>query len=160
MSPYSIDASTWWTALSSALVIGLLVGALPVGVAELIALAVGAIPSMPLRVSVLVVFTAGHVLGKVLWYWAGTLGSRITQRHLRGWIDRARELAARHPKIGLGVAASSALVSAPPFHLMAIAAGVVRTRPVPFFAVAFAGRLARFSVLAAFPPLLRYLYPG
>lgn len=158
MSPFSIDSSTWWTALTSAFLIGLLLGALPAGVAEAIALAVGAIPSRELRIAVLVLFTAGHVLGKFLWYLLGTLGSRVTQRHLRSWIDRARELAARYPKIGLSVTASSAVVSVPPFHLMAVAAGVVRTPALPFFAVAFAGRLVRFGILAAFPPLLRYLY--
>jgi membrane protein YqaA with SNARE-associated domain len=113
---------------------------------------------VPLRIAVLVLFTAGHVLGKALWYWLGTLGSRVTQRHLRDWIERARELAARYPGIGLGVTASSAFASVPPFHLMAVAAGVVRTPPVAFFAVAFAGRLLRFGLLAAFPSLLRYLY--
>lgn len=155
--PFMIDGRTWWTALGSAFAIGLLLGALPAGAAEAIALAVGVIPSIHLRIWVLVVFTTGHVAGKVLWYWLGTLGSRVKQPLLRTWIDRAHGLAARHPRVGLGVAATSALASLPPFHLMAVAAGIVRAPLVPFFAVAFAGRLVRFSVLAAFPSLLRYL---
>lgn len=156
--PLQIDTSTWWMALGSALAIGLLVGALPAGASEAIALVVGAIPSLRLRIGVLVIFTAGHVLGKVLWYWLGTLESQVTYRRLRVWTERARDLAERHPKVGLGVAATSSLLSIPPFHLMAVAAGIVHSPPVPFFAVAFGGRLTRFAALAAFPSLVRYLF--
>lgn len=155
--PLQIDTSTWWMALGSAFTIGLLVGTLPAGAAEALALVIGAIPSIQLRIGVLVIFTAGHVLGKALWYSLGTLESRLTYPRLRVWMERARQLAARHPKVGLGVTASSSFASIPPFHLMAVAAGIVHAPPVPFFAVAFAGRLARFAALAAFPSLVRYL---
>ena len=100
---------------------------------------------------------SGHVAGKMLWYALGRLGSRVTQPSLRRWIDRARAVAERHPRLGVGVVAASASVSLPPFHLMAIAAGIVRAPILPFFLVAFAGRLLRFGVLAAFPSLLRYV---
>lgn len=154
--PLQINTSTWWLAVASAFGIGLLLGALPVGAAEAVALTVGAIPSIELRTAVLVAFTAGHVLGKVLWYALGTLESRVRHARLRVWIERARELSARHPTVGLTVAATSSAVSVPPFHLMAIAAGMVRSPPLAFFGVAFAGRLLRFAVLAAFPSLVRY----
>lgn len=155
--PLQIDTSTWWLALGSAFLVGLLLGAIPAGAAEAVALAVAAIPSLYLRAGVLVTFTAGHVVGKVLWYWLGTLEGQVRYARLRAWIERARYLAARHPRVGLGVAATSAFASVPPFHLMAVAAGIVHSPPVPFFVVAFAGRLLRFAVLAAFPSLLRYL---
>ena len=157
--PLQIDTSTWWMAVGSAFAIGLLLGAIPAGAAEAVALVVGAIPSIHLRIGVLVAFTAGHVLGKVLWYWLGTLESQLTYTRLRVWIDRARDLAARHPTVGLSVAATSSFASIPPFHLMAVAAGIVHSPPVPFFAVAFAGRLVRFGGLAAFPSLVLYLFP-
>lgn len=155
--PLQIDTSTWWMALASAFAIGLFLGAIPAGAAEVVALAIGAIPSMHLRGAVLVTFTAGHVLGKVLWYWLGTLEKQVTYARLRTWIERARQVAAQHPTVGLTVAATSSAVSIPPFHLMAVAAGIVRSPPVPFFAVAFAGRLLRFAAIAAFPSLLRYV---
>jgi membrane protein YqaA with SNARE-associated domain len=155
--PLEIDVRTWWLALSSAFGAGFLLGALPVGAAEAVALAIGALPSIRVRIGVMVPFTAGHVLGKMLWFWLGTLGSRVTQRHLRAWIDRARLVAERHPRIGLGVAASSSIASIPPFHLTTVAAGLVHSPPAPFVVVAFLGRLVRFSVLAMFPPLVRYL---
>ena len=154
--PLGIDDRTWWTAVGSALAVGLLLGAIPAGATEAIALVAGALPA-PLRAAVIVALTAGHVAGKVLWYWFGTLGSRVTQPRLRAWVDRAQALADRHPTVGLGVTTMSAVFSIPPFHLMAVAAGLVRTPPLMFFAVAFAGRLVRFGALAAFPSLVQYL---
>ena len=109
--PFRIDTTSWWVAIGSAALIGFLLGALPAGAAEAIALAAGAIPSPRLRAAVLVAFTAGHVGGKMLWYALGRLGSRITQPSLRRWIDRAKTLTEQHPTLGLGVVATSASVS-------------------------------------------------
>lgn len=149
----------WAPALVSAFGAGVFSGAIPVTVAEATVLAAGAaMPSGPLTVAVLVVFTLGHVTGKGLWYWLGTLESRITHPRLRTWIDRARSVVSRHPRVGFGVAAASATVSVPPFHLLAIAAGMVRTPPVPLFCVAFIGRLIRFGAIAASSSLVRYLW--
>lgn len=154
----TVDTTTWWTAVLSAFWIGLLLGALPAGAAEAIALATAAIPSVHLRAWVLIVFTAGHILGKVLWYLLGRLGSRIKQPWLRKGVDSARALAKRHPNVGIGLAVSSSTLSLPPFHLMAVAAGIVQTPPLPFFVVAYLGRLLRFATIAAFPALLKYLF--
>lgn len=156
--PLQIDTSTWWLAIATAFGAGFIVGAFPAGAGEAIALAIGAIPSMHLRAWVLVVFTAGHLVGKALWYLLGTLESRLTWPRLRAWTERARDLAEKHPTVGLTVTASSAAASVPPFHLLAVAAGIVHSPPAPFFAVAFLGRLLRFTVLAAFPSVLRYLW--
>lgn len=154
--PLGIDDRTWWTAVGSALGIGLLLGAIPAGATEAVALVAGGLP-LPLRAAVIVALTAGHVAGKVLWYWFGTLGSRVTYPRVRAWVERAQALADRHPTVGLGVTTMSAVASVPPFHMMAVAAGLVRAAPVVFFAVAFAGRLVRFAALASFPSLVRYL---
>ena len=155
--PFQINAGSWWLAIGSAILIGFLLGALPAGAAEAIALAVGSIASPRLRAAVLVAFTAGHVGGKMLWYALGRLGSHVRQPALRRWIDRATTVTERHPTLGLGVVFTGAAISLPPFHLVAIAAGIVSARMAPFYVVAFAGRLLRFSVLAAFPALLRYV---
>lgn len=154
---WAINGSTWWTAVGSAFAIGLLLGAVPSGPTEAIALAAGALPP-DLSVAVIVALTAGHIGGKMVWYWLGTLEARVTWPRVRAWIDRARALAAGHPTIGLGVVAASAVASLPPFHLTAIAAGIVHSPPLRFFAVAFAGRLIRFGALALFPWVVRYLW--
>lgn len=155
--PLAIDTGTWWLAVATSFALGFLVGALPVGASEAVALGIGAIPSARLRAAVLVTFTAGHVLGKLPWYWLGTLGARITWTRLRGWVDRAHDVVAAYPTVGPAVTFSAAAVSLPPFHLTVIAAGIVRAALAPCLAAAFAGRLARFSLIAAFPPLVGYL---
>lgn len=134
--------------MGAALGAGFVSGAVTIALAEATALAAGAVPSTA-PIAVIVAFTVGHVAGKGLWYWAGTQERRITRPSIRRWIDRAHELAAQHPTMSLGVTFTSAAVSLPPFHLTAITAGIVRTPAVPFFAVAFVGRLLRFGVIAA-----------
>lgn len=151
--------SEWWIALGAAVGVGMLSGAVPIAAAEATALGAAAVPSPTLRMAVIVAFTAGHVLGKGLWYWLGTLERRVTRPSLRAWIDRAHTLAAQHPTLGLSVTFSSATISLPPFHLMAVTAGLVRTPVAPFFLVAFAGRLVRFSLIAASPAVLQWLWP-
>lgn len=137
----------WWIAVGAALGAGFVSGAVTIALAEATALAAGAAPSTT-RIAVIVAFTLGHVAGKGLWYWAGTQERRVTRASLRRWIDRAHELAAQHPTMSLGVTFTSAAVSLPPFHLTAITAGIVRTPVVPFFIVAFIGRLLRFGLIA------------
>lgn len=156
--PFTIDTTTWWLAIASAFVLGFLVGALPVGASEAVALTIGTIPAPPLRAIVLVTFTAGHVLGKVPWYWLGTAAARVTWPRGRAWIDRAHGVVASHPRIGATVTFSAAAISVPPFHLLVIAAGIVRAAPARLLIVAFAGRLLRLGAIAAFPPLVQYLF--
>lgn len=156
--PFAIDTTTWWIAVASSFALGFLVGALPVGASEAVVLGIGTIPSHRLRAAVLVTFTAGHVLGKLPWYWLGAASARVTWPRLRAWIDRAQGIVAAHPVVGPAVMASAAALSLPPFHLTVIAAGIVRAALAPSLAAAFAGRLARFSLIAAFPPLVGYLF--
>lgn len=135
-------------AVGAALGAGFISGAVTIALAEATALAAGAVPSTT-RIAVIVAFTVGHVAGKGLWYWAGTQERRITRPSLRRWIERAHAFAATHPTLNLGVTFTSAAISVPPFHVMAVTAGIVRTPAVPFFVVAFVGRLLRFGVIAA-----------
>ena len=138
--------------LLGALVVGVLTGLAPVAAAEVTALAMGAL-SVPTMVMMLAVFTLGHVGGKMLWFWVGTCESRISHPWLRRWLDRARTVAAAHPRVGVGVAMTSAVASVPPFQLMAIAAGMVGTRGPVFFTIAYAGRFIRFALIAGVPTL-------
>lgn len=151
------DFSSPWLALASALLIGFLLGAVPAGAAEAVALVAGTLQPPSLMAPVVLALSVGHVGGKALWYWLGTQGDRVTQPRIRAWIDRARQLANAYPRLGLGVVGSSALVSIPPFHLTAIAAGVVRYRFLPFLAVALLGRTARFAALASIPGVFSLL---
>lgn len=101
----------------------------------------------------------GQVAGKLTVF----LSVRGTLRRPPRWLARVvpDRLVARlvqrsqaHPcqlAILVGV---SALVSMPPLALVAPAAGTTTMRPPVFAAIGFAGRLARFSVLALVPALL------
>ena len=118
-------------------------------------MAIGVLEPPGLAVTLLVAFTLGHVAAKCPWYWAGTHAERVRwPRAVRG-VARARALIARHPSYGHGLLGVSAVTSVPPFHLAAIAAGIVRIPLPSFLGLCLAGRLVRFGALGALPSLFR-----
>ncbi len=153
------DFSSPEAALVSAFLLGGLMGAVPVGGAEVLILLIAGLEPKSIVVPLVVVMTAGHVLGKLLWYWAGTQHHRIRQPWLRRQVDAAERYVRARPRLGLGALTSSALVSVPPFHVTAIGAGVLRTPLVVFVLVAFGGRAVRFAVIAMVPRLVPFFVP-
>lgn len=139
--------------IAAAFLVGLTTGLFPFALAEATALAAGAIASPFARLGVLVAFSAGHVLGKMVWYTAGRAEQWIRNPRMRAHIEKAKVAAAEHPSASIGVIASSATLSLPPFHLLTLAAGIVKAPPLRFALVAFVGRLIRFGAIAAFPRL-------
>lgn len=146
--------STPGAALASAFVLGILLGAIPVGAAELFVLVLAAVRPSSLIVPLLLVMTFGHVLGKLVWYWVGTHEHRLRHPFLRRQIEQSKRFMRSYPQLGVTALASSALLSIPPFHLTAIGAGIVRAPMLLFFAVAFAGRLVRFGIVGLLPQLV------
>ena len=144
-------------AMLAAFGLGFLFGFVPAGAAEALALAAGAVNPAPFRIPIVLLLTLGHVLGKAVWYWVGTLGDRVTNPRVHRWVVRARELSERHERFGVGLMAMSAFASVPPFQLTIVALGVVRAPVLPTLGVAFVGRLARFGLIAAFPTTVREL---
>lgn len=142
------------TEVIAALIAGVTSGLLPIAFGEATALAAAAVPDLTLRAIVLVTFTTGHVAGKTLWYWLGTQEARVTHPGLRRRLDQARQVVNTHPTASFSVMLTSATISAPPFQLTAIAAGIVRAPVAMFLVTAFIGRLVRFSVIAAVPSLI------
>lgn len=143
-------------ALFAAFGLGLLFGAIPVGGSELLAIAAGAVTPRSMIVPLLLVLTAGHALGKLLWYWLGRFGSRIRHARVQAWIAEAHRFAEQHPRLEVGVLLMSAFASVPPFHLAVVGAGVVRVPVWTFLGTAFVGRLVRFGVVAGVPGVLGY----
>jgi membrane protein YqaA with SNARE-associated domain len=137
--------------LLAAFGLGLLFGAVPAGGSELLALAAGAVTPRAMVAPLVVALTVGHVLGKMLWYWIGTLGSRITHLTAQRWIAQAHVFNAKHPRLEVWVLLMSAVTSVPPFHLLAVASGVVRVPVGVFVGTAVAGRLVRFGLVAGVP---------
>lgn len=142
-------------AIASAALAGFAVGILPIGLAEVLAVAIGAVTPRWLALTMLIVFTASHVGSKWIWYVIGSLAERIRHPVALRMIARTREFLARNPAYGPSTLAAGALLSVPPFHLTAIAAGIIRLPVAQFLVICFAGRLLRFGVLAAAPTLWR-----
>lgn len=157
MNGYDLSSSA--LALLSAGMLGIASGALPTGLAEAAALGIGVVASPRLAVGMWLTFTLGHVAAKLPWYWLGAHADRVVQggRAAR-WIAKARALLAARPQYGMGLLFVSALLSVPPFHLSAIAAGLVQLRAMPFVGLCLLGRLLRFGALIGAPGLLRTLF--
>jgi membrane protein YqaA with SNARE-associated domain len=142
-------------AIATAIGLGFAVGIFPVGLAEAAAVAIGVLQPPSLAIALLVAFTIGHVAAKCPWYWAGTHAEKVRWGVAVRGVVRAREVIARHPNYGHGLLGVSAVTSVPPFHLAAIAAGLVRLPLPTFLALCLGGRLVRFGALGALPSLLR-----
>jgi membrane protein YqaA with SNARE-associated domain len=151
----TIDPQSPILALLTAFATGFAVGILPVGLAEVAAVAIGVVQPPKLALAMLVAFTVAHVAAKLPWYLLGMLADRSTHPRAQAFTARARDVVARYPGFGLGVLASSAVTSVPPFHLAAIASGIVRIPFMRFVIICLAGRAVRFGLLAAVPSLLR-----
>ncbi len=150
-----LDLGSTPLALGSAALAGFAVGIVPVGVAEVFAIAIGAVVPRSLAVAMLLCFTLAHVASKWVWYWVGTAAGRISHPLPRRMIDRTRVFLDARPGYGPATLAAGAVASLPPFHLTAIAAGILRMPLRQFLLICFAGRLLRFGLLASVPALAR-----
>lgn len=145
-------------ALWSAAAAGAATGILPIGLAEATALAIGLVSPRGLAFAMGFTFTLGHVAAKLPWYALGRHADRAAGRVGARYVTRAREMLAARPGYGVGVLGLSAVLSVPPFHLSAIAAGLIRVPFGAFVATCLGGRLLRFGVLVTAPQLLRPLF--
>lgn len=149
------DPASPLLAVATAFATGVALGILPVGLAEVAAVAIGLVQPPALALAMLAAFTLAHVAAKLPWYWLGQVADRARHPRAQRFVARARDLVARHPQYGAGLLAVSALTSVPPFHLSAIAAGLVHLPFGRFVLICLAGRTVRFGVLAAAPALVR-----
>ncbi len=155
----ALEPSSPVFAFWSAIATGFITGLLPIGLAEAAALAIGTVTPPSLAAALLGAFTFAHVAGKVGWYLLGTYADRVAERHSRthAFIQKARDVMAKHPGYGASVLAASAFASVPPFHLASIAAGIARIPFVWFILICLLGRLLRFALIGALPALARML---
>lgn len=142
-------------AIATAFAMGIALAILPVGLAEVAAAAIGLVRPPTLALEMLAAFTVAHVAAKLPWYALGRAADRARHPRARRFVEGARALLARHPRYGTGLLAVSALASVPPFHLAAIASGMVAIPVGRFVLICLAGRTVRFGILAASPALLR-----
>ena len=133
---------------------------IPMGPPEamVVALTVAATTSPEWAIAVAITAAAGQASGKLLVFLA-VRGKvlrrfRLLDRLLRNrLLTRIDSIDARHPRHLAAVVGVSALASVPPLVVVSPMAGSTAMRPQLFLASAFAGRLARFSLLAFVPSL-------
>jgi len=149
------DLSSPLLAVATAFTTGFALAILPVGLAEVAAVAIGMVRPPGLALAMLAAFTVAHVAAKVPWYFLGRAADRARTPRVQSFVTRARELVARYPRYGVGILALSAVTSIPPFHLAAIAAGIARIPLGRFVLVCLAGRIVRFGLLGMLPSMAR-----
>lgn len=154
----TLDVSSPVVAIGSAIALGFLTGAIPIGMAEATAVAIGLVTPAWLAAAMWAGFTLAHVAGKMPWYWVGSRADQLKTPWLVRYVHRAKGLLERHPRYGAGLLMFSATLSVPPFHLTSIAAGISHVPLARFTAICIAGRAVRFGLLVTAPGLLRHWF--
>lgn len=154
----TLDVSSPAVAIFSAIVLGFLTGAIPIGMAEATAVAIGFVTPPWLAVVMWACFTLAHVAAKLPWFWIGSRAEQLKTPWLVRHVQRAKSLLERHPSYGAGLLMFSATFSFPPFHFSAIAAGISHLPLARFAAICVLGRAIRFGILVTAPGLLRHLF--
>ena len=108
----------------------------------------------PLQSGILVVLaSAGQIVGKCILYWAGRGAIPIRSGRIAGALDAWRGRIERSSLNPLWLVFISSLSGIPPFYVITILAGTFRLRFSSFIAVGACGRLLHFGILAAVPQL-------
>lgn len=154
----TLDVSSPAVAIASAIALGFVTGAIPIGMAEATAVAIGLVTPVWLAAAMWACFTLAHVAAKLPWYWIGLRADRFKSPWIVSHVARAKALLERHPQYGAGLLMFSATLSLPPFHFSAIAAGVSQLPVARFTAICVVGRALRFGILVTAPGLLRHWF--
>ncbi|MDE0358163.1 MAG: VTT domain-containing protein [Gammaproteobacteria bacterium] len=134
--------------LSSAFAASVASGLVPFVNAEVVvAAAAVAVPGSQVWL-VVTVCSLGQMIAKAALYaLARWLPQKLPARATRH-LERASEKTRRLEQAGWTLILISAFVGLPPFYVISLAAGIVRTNFAAFLTLGFAGRWARFAILA------------
>lgn len=121
------------------------------------ALAVAASDSDLSFVLVATAAAAGQIIGKIVWYYAGssstslpTIRKKLDDPRWRANLEKWRLRTHGRPWTTAGLLFVSAFVGLPPYAVVAVLAGVLKV-PMPIFVtVGFVGRFLRFWVVLEF----------
>ncbi len=103
---------------------------------------------------------SGQMVGKLAVFHIAGRSARKSSRllaklHAEALISRVTDHTKRHPRHLAGLVVTSALVGLPPLTLVSPLAGAAAMQGKAFFTYGFTGRLARFSLLAIVPLVMR-----
>lgn len=105
-------------------------------------------------IALVLVATAGQMLGKGVVYWVGRGSGQLPTGRVREARDRWCALATRRPWSPLAFVLLSSTVGVPPFYVMSLVAGALRVCFGAFLLAGTCGRLLRFGTLALVPGLV------
>lgn len=146
------EISIWVSAF-----VGCVVGSVvPIIHTELLIFGISALAPGAQGLLLVLVATAGTMVGKTILYYAGQGLVRLPLRR-RERIDRYLEEARERQGIASGVLFAAAAVGFPPFYVVTVAAGAIRISLLRFIVIGFLGRLIRFSIVVYAPHLIRGL---
>jgi membrane protein YqaA with SNARE-associated domain len=126
---------------------------------EVLLLSLSAFAHSPFQLMILVLLaSAGQLIGKCILYWAGRgvipFSSGRIEKALNSWKDRFAGSASK----SMWLVFVSAVTGIPPFYAITFLAGAFRLKFSSFIAIAAAGRLLHFGILAMVPQLFARLY--
>ena len=134
--------------LSSAFAASVASGLVPFVNAEVVvAAAAVAVPESQVWL-VVTVCTLGQMIAKAALYALARWVPRKLPARATRHLERASDKTKRLEQAGWTLILVSAFVGLPPFYVISLAAGIVRTNFAAFLALGFAGRWARFAILA------------
>ena len=106
-------------------------------------------------VALVIVATAGQMVGKSVLYWTSRETTCLPSPPIASALERWRRRLVTHPSNAVTLVLVSSIVGIPPFYLVTMAAGTLRVDFGRFFAAGTVGRLVRFGALALVPHLVR-----
>jgi len=98
--------------------------------------------------ALVMVATAGQMLGKCVVYWAGRRGAGLSGPKVKATLARWRARTSQRPAAPLVTVLVSSTISVPPFYLMSLVAGAIRMPFGRYLVAGSCGRLLRFCALA------------
>jgi membrane protein YqaA with SNARE-associated domain len=134
-------------------------GVMPIVNAEIFLVGVAAVTPSARLWQIVAVATAGQMVAKAFMYLVGRGVFRLPRGRRKLDLEAARARVARWRNKDVLVFVSAAL-GLPPFYLTSIVAGTLRFPFARFFAFGLVGRVVRFSLIVAVPPLGRWIAGG
>ena len=132
-------------------------GLVPVVNAEIYLIGVALITPPPLLPLVVLAAALGQMIAKAMMFFAGVGISKIKRERARAAIEKYRAMLEKRAKAPLVLLFLSASIGLPPLFVVAILAGTLGIRFVPFFVVGLLGRAVRFGVIVYIPEAARWL---
>lgn len=134
-------------------------GVLPIVNAELFLVGVAAVTPPPRLWVIVALATAGQMVAKTFMYLVGRGVFRLPLGKRKLDLEKASARVARWRNKDLLVFVSAAS-GLPPFYVTSIVAGTIRLPFSRFFTFGLVGRVVRFSLIVAVPPLGRWIVGG